>query len=43
MPGRAKLYKEWIDNDRRMGRLIAQMLTVAAKAGEIRLAEAAKS
>ncbi|MHB1504476.1 MAG: DUF6788 family protein [Acidimicrobiales bacterium] len=39
----AKLYKEWIDNDRKMRRLIAQMRTVAAKVGEIRLADAAKS
>jgi len=36
----AKLYKEWIDNDRKMRRLIAQMRQVATKAGEIRLAEA---
>ena len=31
----AKLYKEWIDNDRKMRRLIAQMRKVASKAGEI--------
>lgn len=36
----AKLYKEWIDNDRRMRRLIDQMRQVAAKAGEIKLGEA---
>jgi len=35
----AKLYREWIDNDRRMRRLIGQMRHVAAKAGEIRLDE----
>ncbi|MHB1583620.1 MAG: DUF6788 family protein [Acidimicrobiales bacterium] len=34
----AALYKEWIDNDRKMRRLIAQMRQLAAKAGEIRLA-----
>ena len=39
----AKLYKEWIDNDRKMRVLIAQMRTVASKAGEIRLAEATKT
>ena len=38
----AKLYKEWIDNDRKMRRLIAQMRQVAAKAGEIRLAQTAQ-
>ena len=36
----AKLYKEWIDNDRNMRTLIAQMRKVASKAGKIRLAEA---
>jgi hypothetical protein len=39
----AKLYKEWIDNDRKMRRLIAQMRQVAAKAGEIQLAAASGS
>ena len=39
----AKLYKEWIDNDRKLRQLIAQMRTVASKAGEIRLAEATKT
>ncbi|MGO9458307.1 MAG: DUF6788 family protein [Acidimicrobiales bacterium] len=33
----AKLYKEWIDNDRKVRRLLAQMRQVAAKAGELRL------
>jgi len=37
--GEAKLYKEWIDNDRKMRRLITRMRQVAAKASEIRLAE----
>ena len=39
----AKLYKEWIDNDRNMRTLIAQMRKVASKAGEIRLAEATRT
>jgi hypothetical protein len=39
----AALYKEWIANDRRMRRLITQMRQVAAKAREIRLAEAART
>jgi alkanesulfonate monooxygenase SsuD/methylene tetrahydromethanopterin reductase-like flavin-dependent oxidoreductase (luciferase family) len=37
----AKLYKEWINNDRKMRRLIAQMRQLAAKASEIQLAKAA--
>jgi hypothetical protein len=36
----ADLYQEWIDNDRRLGRLIAEMRQIAAKATEIRLKEA---
>jgi Family of unknown function (DUF6788) len=36
----AKLYQEWIANDRKMRQLIAQMRQVATKAGEIRLATA---
>lgn len=39
----AKLYKEWIANDRKMRRLITQMRQVAAKASEIRLATTAGS
>lgn len=39
----AMLYKEWIDNDRKMRRLIGQMRQVAAKAGKIRLEEAARA
>jgi hypothetical protein len=35
--GEAELYQEWIDNDRRMRRLIQQMRQVAAKAAELRL------
>lgn len=42
-PTEAALYKEWIANDRKMRRLISQMREVAAKAGEIRLAEAART
>ena len=40
--GEAELYQEWIDNDRRMRRLIAQMRQVAAKAAELRLGELAR-
>ncbi len=36
----AQLYQEWIDNDRRMRRLIQQMRQVAAKAGQLRLKQA---
>lgn len=38
----AKLYREWIDNDRRMRRLIDQMRTVAAKAQTLRLDQASQ-
>jgi hypothetical protein len=41
-PAEAKLYREWIANDRRMRRLIDQMRTVAAKAADIRLAQASQ-
>jgi hypothetical protein len=37
----AKLYQEWIANDRRMRRLIAQMRQVAAKASELKIKQAA--
>lgn len=37
----AKLYTEWIANDRRMRRLITQMRQVAAKAGELKIKQAA--
>jgi hypothetical protein len=37
----AKLYREWIANDRRMRRLITQMRQVAAKAGELKINQAA--
>jgi len=36
----AKLYQEWIANDRRMRRLIKQMRQIAAKAGELKIKEA---
>lgn len=39
-PAEAKLYREWINNDRRMRRIIDRMRTVAAKAAEIRLTQA---
>jgi hypothetical protein len=41
-PAEAKLYREWIDNDRRMRRLIDQMRNVAAKAADLRLAQASQ-
>jgi hypothetical protein len=37
----ATLYQEWIANDRRMRRLITQMRQVAAKAGELKINQAA--
>jgi hypothetical protein len=37
----AKLYQEWIDNDRQMRRLIQRMRQLAAKAGQLRLKDAA--
>jgi alkanesulfonate monooxygenase SsuD/methylene tetrahydromethanopterin reductase-like flavin-dependent oxidoreductase (luciferase family) len=37
----AQLYQEWIANDRQMRRLIAQMRQVAAKAGELKIKQAA--
>lgn len=37
----AKLYTEWIANDRRMRRLITQMRQVAAKAGQLKIKQAA--
>lgn len=36
-PTQAKLYRQWIANDRRLRRTIDQMRVVAAKANEIRL------
>ena len=36
----AKLYQQWIDNDRKMRRLITQMRQLAAKASAIHLAAA---
>lgn len=41
-PAEAKLYREWIANDRRMRRLIEQMRNVAAKAADLRLTQAAQ-
>ena len=38
-PAEAKLYREWIANDRRLHRIIDQMRTTAAKAAEIRLTQ----
>lgn len=36
-PAQAKLYREWIANDRRLRRTIDQMRTLAGNAAEIRL------
>lgn len=41
-PTQAKLYSEWIDNDRRLRDLIQQMRQIATKAAELRIAQAAK-
>lgn len=38
-PAQAKLYREWIANDRRLRRTIGQMRIIAAKANEIRLTD----
>ena len=40
-PARARLYNQWIANDRRLRDLIAQMRAVAAKAEELLLKEQA--
>jgi hypothetical protein len=37
----AKLYSEWIANDRKMRRLITQMRQVAAQAGQLKIKEVA--
>ncbi len=37
----AKLYQEWIANDRRLRRLLQQMRHVAARAADLRLKQAA--
>lgn len=39
----AKLYQEWIANDRRMRRLIKQMRQIAAKAGDLKVKQAANT
>ena len=39
----AALYREWIDNRRRLDRIIARMEEVSASAGEILLRQAVKS
>ena len=38
-PAEAKLYREWIANDRRLRHIIDQMRATAAKAAEIRLTQ----
>lgn len=40
-PAQAKLYQEWIANDRKLRRLIRQMRQVATKAAELKLKQAA--
>ncbi len=40
-PAEAKLYQEWIANDRKLRRLIQQMRQVATKAAELKLKQAA--
>lgn len=40
-PHEAELYKEWIDNDRQLRRILQQMRQVAVKAVELKLKEAA--
>lgn len=39
----AKLYTEWIANDRQLGKVIRQMRQIAAKAAELKLAQATES
>ena len=39
----AKLYNEWIANDWRMRRVIEQMRKVAAKAGELKMKDVART
>lgn len=40
-PAEAKLYQEWIANDRKLKRLIQQMRQLATKAAELKLQDAA--
>jgi hypothetical protein len=39
-PSEAELYRHWIDNDRRLRRVINQMRIVAGQAAELRLTQA---
>ena len=41
-PAEAELYKEWLDNDRQLRRILQQMRQVAVKAAELKLEKAAK-
>lgn len=41
-PAQAEIYNEWIANDRKAQALLAKMREVAAKAGELILADAVK-
>ena len=42
-PEEAVLYQEWIDNNRRLRRIVADMDKVSTKARKILLAQAAKA
>lgn len=41
-PEQAELYQQWIDNDRHLNDLIAQMRHIATQAAELRLQQAAR-
>lgn len=41
-PDQARLYKEWITNDRQLRAIVTKMRAVAAKAAELRLRQAAE-
>ena len=38
----AELYKEWIDNDRQLRRILQQMRQLAVKAAQLKLEQAVK-
>ena len=42
-PEEARLYRDWIANDRKLRRIVEQMRKVAAKAREVKLQEATRS
>jgi hypothetical protein len=41
-PAEAELYKEWIDNDRQLRRILQQMRQLAVKAAQLKLEQASK-